>query len=342
MKKIVSLIITAVMLISMFTVFADSYENRVYTFTAVNTTATFNADGEAVSIDNEDVLRFDANQVTMNLEGDADNAMLQQVILTKYDNSEITYTLASELPLRAVLFKDGNFEELTIDQGAYLLVLSTIEEKGSAVMLLVGEQTVVPEGTEPAAPSHNFGENAVLSDWAITEVTEAYDNSLITVELYRNANYKRNITRCEFAHVMTQLLIQCGADYDAYVAGLGDNPTFKFTDTNGDLEIEFVSHLGIINGMSETEFAPDAVCTREQIVTFLYRAAISLGKDVSVGEDTNILSYDDAFDIGEWAIPAVQWACGAGVMNGTSESTLSPQMECSRGQIVTFLYRTFR
>ena len=98
---------------------------------------------------------------------------------------------------------------------------------------------------------------------------------------------------------------------------------------------------GITKGISETEFAPDAVCTREQIVTFLYRTAISLGKDVSVGEDTNILSYDDAFDIGEWAIPAMQWACGAGVMNGTSESTLSPQMECTRGQIVTFLYRAF-
>ncbi len=99
---------------------------------------------------------------------------------------------------------------------------------------------------------------------------------------------------------------------------------------------------GITKGISETEFAPDMVCTREQIVTFLYRMAVSLGKDVSVGEDTNILSYDDAFDIGEWAIPAMQWACGAGVMNGTSESTLSPQMECTRGQIVTFLYRTFK
>ena len=98
---------------------------------------------------------------------------------------------------------------------------------------------------------------------------------------------------------------------------------------------------GITKGISETEFAPDAVCTREQIVTFLYRTAIGLGMDVSVGEDTNILSYDDALDIGEWAIPAMQWACGAGVMNGTSESTLSPQMECTRGQIVTFLYRAF-
>jgi len=98
---------------------------------------------------------------------------------------------------------------------------------------------------------------------------------------------------------------------------------------------------GITKGVSETEFAPDEVCTREQIVTFLYRTAVSLGKDVSVGEDTNILSYDDAFDIGEWAIPAMQWAVGEGVMTGTSESTLSQKMECTRAQIVTFLARAF-
>ena len=99
---------------------------------------------------------------------------------------------------------------------------------------------------------------------------------------------------------------------------------------------------GITNGTGEDSFSPDMKCTREQIVTFLWRTAKHLGMDVSVGEDTNILSYDDAFDIGEWAIPAVQWACGAGVMNGTSESALSPQMVCSRAQIVTFLYRTFK
>ncbi|MBQ7094436.1 MAG: S-layer homology domain-containing protein [Clostridia bacterium] len=99
---------------------------------------------------------------------------------------------------------------------------------------------------------------------------------------------------------------------------------------------------GITNGTGEDSFSPDMKCTREQIVTFLWRTAKHLGMDVSVGEDTNILSYDDAFDIGEWAIPAVQWACGAGVMNGTSEGTLSPQMVCSRAQIVTFLYRTFK
>ena len=87
------------------------------------------------------------------------------------------------------------------------------------------------------------------------------------------------------------------------------------------------------------KFGTNDAVTREQLVTIMFRYAKYKGYDVSVGEDTNILSYDDASDVAEWAIPAMQWACGAGVMNGTSESTLSPQMECTRGQIVTFLYK---
>ena len=49
------------------------------------------------------------------------------------------------------------------------------------------------------------------------------------------------------------------------------------------------------------------------------------GDDVSVGEDTNILSYADAFVISEYAIPAMQWACGAGIINGRDDGTLNPK-----------------
>ena len=60
---------------------------------------------------------------------------------------------------------------------------------------------------------------------------------------------------------------------------------------------------------------------------------------MSVGEDTNILSYDDAFDISEWAIPAMQWACGAGVIAGKTASTLAPQDQATRAEIATVFQR---
>ena len=329
MKKFISVLVAAIMLMSILTVSADSYENKVYTFTNVNTKATFSAEGESVFIDTEAVLRFNENQVTMSLEGDADNVMLQQVILTKYDSSEITFTLETTQPLFSVLFRNGKYEDVTIEQGAYLLALTTVEETGSAVILLVGEQTVVPEDEINKTPDTAFGSNANLSDWAVTEVTEAYENSLITVELFRNGDYKRNITRGEFAHVMAQLLIQCGADYDAYVKTLGENPNFKFTDTNGDTEIEFVSHCGVINGITETEVAPASELTREQAAAMLTRTVNYLGTKPTI---ESVTTFVDEAEFSDWAKDSIYSVAGLkdkvngyAVMGGMGDGIFSPK-----------------
>ena len=87
-------------------------------------------------------------------------------------------------------------------------------------------------------------------------------------------------------------------------------------------------------------FLPGGVCTRAQTAVLLYRFALAMGMDVSVGEDTNILSYDDALGLGEWAVPAVQWACGAGVLQG-SGSRLLPDAPCTRARTVTLPCRAF-
>ena len=84
---------------------------------------------------------------------------------------------------------------------------------------------------------------------------------------------------------------------------------------------------------------PDGAVSREQLVTMLYRYAQNAGMDVSVGGDTNILSYDNALDVAEWAVPAFQWACGAGVVSGTSDATLSPQDGATRAQLAAILMR---
>ena len=79
--------------------------------------------------------------------------------------------------------------------------------------------------------------------------------------------------------------------------------------------------------------------SRQQLATMLWRYAQAKGYDVSIGEDTNILSYTDAFDVAEYAIPAMQWAVGAGIISGTSTDTLSPQGPATRAQVATMLMR---
>ena len=90
---------------------------------------------------------------------------------------------------------------------------------------------------------------------------------------------------------------------------------------------------GITNGMTETTFAPDATCTRGQSVTFLYRAL----KGTASGSANFTDVKSDAF-----YADAINWAVANNVTNGTSNTTFSPDADCTRAEIVTFLYRAYQ
>lgn len=82
----------------------------------------------------------------------------------------------------------------------------------------------------------------------------------------------------------------------------------------------------------------DQNLTREQLATMLYRYAQYKGCDVSVGENTNILSYSDVSSVSEYAMEAVQWACGAGVIGG-KDGLLDPAGNATRAEVATMLMR---
>ena len=103
--------------------------------------------------------------------------------------------------------------------------------------------------------------------------------------------------------------------------------------------VSWAKQNGIVNGVTENEFAPDSNITREQIATIMFRYAQYKGYDVSVGENTNILSYDDFDSISEYAIAAMQYACGSGLMKGKTASTLNPKDNATRAEIAAVLYR---
>lgn len=96
---------------------------------------------------------------------------------------------------------------------------------------------------------------------------------------------------------------------------------------------------GIVSGYGSGKFGPNDKVTREQLAAILYRYAQYKKYDVSVGEDTNILSYDDAQSISSYAIPAIQWACGAGVVTGKSGSKMDPKGNATRAEVAAMLMR---
>ncbi len=103
--------------------------------------------------------------------------------------------------------------------------------------------------------------------------------------------------------------------------------------------VRWAAGEGIVTGYDDTRFGPNDAVTREQLAAMLYRYAVSQGRDVSVGEDTNILSYADAFSVSEYAVSALQWACGEGIVTGRDDGTLSPQDSALRSEFSAMLTR---
>lgn len=120
----------------------------------------------------------------------------------------------------------------------------------------------------------------------------------------------------------------------------------RFGDTAGGAwyteAVRWAAGCGVVKGYDNRCFGPNDAVTREQMVTILYRYAQHKGYDVSAGEDTNILSFDDAFAVSEYAIPAMQWACGSGMVRGIAQKggmLLAPRDTTTRAQAATLIMR---
>lgn len=117
------------------------------------------------------------------------------------------------------------------------------------------------------------------------------------------------------------------------LAAIGSNP---FSDVPGgayyNAAVRWAVKNGIASGTDTKHFSPDAACTRGQAVTFLWRAAGCPVPALAENPFTDVKPADYCYD-------AVLWAVQTGVAKGTSASTFSPDAACTRGQIVTFLYR---
>ena len=90
---------------------------------------------------------------------------------------------------------------------------------------------------------------------------------------------------------------------------------------------------------NDKDFNPELAISREQLASVLYLYAKGKGYDVSIAEETNILSYDDAFDISEYAVPAMQYVIGAGIIGGKTISTVNPKDNATRAEIAVILQR---
>lgn len=215
---------------------------------------------------------------------------------------------------------------VTPDDGYVLKDLTVTDSRGNALELdpkgsnrytfkmparaVTVKAEFVP-GSLSAFPFTDVAENY----WAYDEIAWTYENGYMSGTTATTFNPGGAITRQQVWMILARMS-------GTYPANMTEAKAWALAN-------------GISDGTN-----PGNPVTRQQLAAMLYRYAVLFGYDVSVGESSNILSYTDVEQVSEYAIPAMQWACGAGIIAGTGDgSTLSPHGTATRAQLAVMLYR---
>ena len=234
---------------------------------------------------------------------------------SKGDTVTMTVKPDSGYVLETLTVTDKNGNELTLkDKG-----------DGKYTFTMPGSKVVVEASFVKTAVSTGFADvpaDAYFADavkWAVDKgVTNGLSDTMF-------GPYES----CTRAQIVTFLWRAAGSPEPKAASSFTDVPANAYYAK----AVAWAVENGITNGMTATMFAPDATCTRGQSVTFLYRAL--KGSASGSANFTDVKS--DAF-----YADAVNWAVANNVTNGTSATTFSPNSDCTRAEIVTFLYRAYQ
>ena len=215
----------------------------------------------------------------------------------------------------------GSIEVL--DKNGDSLKLKDLGNGKYSFVMTDGKVSVEAEFVKTAATSFaDVPANAYFADAVKWAVDKGVTNGLSDTMFGPYAS-------CTRAQIVTFLWRAAGSPEPKAMSSFTDVPASAYYAK----AVAWAIENGITNGMTETTFAPDATCTRGQSVTFLYRAL----KGTASGSANFTDVKSDAF-----YADAVNWAVASDVTNGTSNTTFSPNADCTRAEIVTFLYRAYQ
>ena len=228
-------------------------------------------------------------------------------------------------------------------EAGYVLETLTVTDKNGNVLELTdkgnGQFTFIMPGSKVEIAATFMEDNSVLNffydvpneayyfeavKWAVAqEITDGVGGNLFAPD-----------QPCTRAQIVTFLWRAAGCPEPKRTGSFSDVSEGSYYAK----AVAWAAANGITGGTGEGRFSPDAACTRGEIVTLLYRYLQSKGEGFT-GNWMFLLPFTD---VPEWCYEAVAWCYMKNITEGTSATTFSPDDPCTRGQIVTLLYRCMK
>ena len=200
----------------------------------------------------------------------------------------------------------------------------------------VGPVTPVNPGkpstpTTPDKPTDGFKFTDVSrNDWFYGDVSYVYENGIMDGVSAETFAPNATLTRGMIVTILYRM------ENKPAVTGAS-----KFTDVDANewygAPVAWAAGNGIVTGYSETTFGPNDPVTREQLAAILYRYAVYKGMS-AVTLEQNLSRFTDADQISAYAVPAMNWAVGKGLING-ADGKLSPKASATRAQVAAIIHR---
>ncbi len=191
------------------------------------------------------------------------------------------------------------------------------------------EETDKPtEDTEKRIFSASVFNDVKEEDWYYNSVKYVYENNLFN-GIGEGFAPNSNMTRAMLVTVLYRLE---NTDFEGKSEFI-DIPENEWYSN----AVSWAKENGIVSGITDSEFAPDANITREQIAVIIYRYANFKG--LNKGEKAELSEYADASEISDWATDALSWANSSQLINGMGDNTLSPKSSATRAQVAAIFER---
>ena len=241
--------------------------------------------------------------------------------IQKGDRVTITVTPNEGYVLGTLTATDANGDTISLTNagnGKYTFTMPSSKVTISATFVAEGSQGTQMPFTDVAS-----------GEWYYEAVQYVYNNELMNGMSATTFEPNSTTTR----GMIVTMLYRLENEPTAASAGFTDVAAGQwYTDA-----VNWAAANNIVNGYGDSQFGPTDTITREQMAAILYRYAQYKGYDVTASADLS--AYTDAANISSYAVSAMQWAVGEGLINGITDTTLVPGGSATRAQVAAILMR---